>query len=134
MSSSDPCFDASAVTSYTMEGGLVGCWYTDTLVTHPAQPNGTPSGTIQATRTEHFVGRLDLDGDGACGSGHPYGTLQFSYQFTGKFDPVTGAEIHGRCQHPITSGTGHFAGTTGVITFKDDVANRTSLYSGHVAL
>ena len=25
---------------------------------------------------------------------------------------------NGRCQHPITSGTGHFAGTTGVITFK----------------
>src|SRR5579871_203982 len=38
--------------------------------------------------------------------------------FTGEFDPVTGAEIHGRCPHPIISGPGAFAGTTGVITFK----------------
>jgi hypothetical protein len=132
--SSGPCFDPNAISSYTMAGGLVGCWYTDTLVTHPAQPNGTPSGTIQATGTEHFVGCLDLDNDGACTTGDPSGTLQFSYQFSGKFDPVTGAEIHGRCQHPIVSGTGDFANASGVITFKDDVTNGTSVYAGHVAL
>jgi hypothetical protein len=132
LSSSDPCFDPSALTSYSIAGGLVGCWYTDTLVIHPAQPSGTLSGTIQATGTEHFVGCLDLDGDGACTTGDPSGTLQFSYQFSGKFDPLTGAEIHGRCQHPITSGTGDFAGASGVITFKDDATNGTSLYGGHL--
>ena len=131
--SSGPCFDPNAVTSYVMAGGLVGCWYTDTLVIHPAQPNGTPSGTIQATGTEHFVGCLDLDADGSC-TGDPSGTLTFTYQFSGKFDPVTGAEIHGRCQHPIVSATGDLAGASGVINFKDDVANGTSLYTGHVAL
>jgi hypothetical protein len=131
--SSGPCFDPNAVTSLVMTGGLVGCWYTDTLVTHPAQPNGTPSGTIQATGTEHFVGCLDLDADGSC-TGDPSGSLAFTFQFSGKFDPVTGVEIFGRCQHPITSATGDFAGASGVITFKDDVANGTSLYTGHVAL
>jgi hypothetical protein len=124
----------SGMSAYTMAGGLVGCWYTDTSVINPAQPNGTPGGTVQATGTEHFVGCLDLNADGACDTGDPYGTLEFSYQFSGKFDPVTGAEIHGRCQHPITSGSGDFAGATGVITFKDDVANGTSLYRGHISL
>jgi hypothetical protein len=130
VSSSGPCFDPSALTSYSIAGGLVGCWYTDTLNVRGA---GQPSGTVQATGTEHFVGCLDLDGDGACVTGDPSGTLSFSFQFSGKFDPVTGAEIHGRCHHPITSGTGDFAGATGVITFKDDVTNGTSLYRGHVA-
>ena len=132
--SSGPCFDPNAIASYAMAGGLVGCWYTDTLVTHAAQLYGTPSGTVQATGTEHFVGCLDLDNDGACSAGDPSGTLQFSYQFSGKFDTITGAEIHGRCQHPITSGTGDFANASGVINFKDDVTNGTSLYTGHVAL
>jgi len=30
------------------------------------------------------------------------------------------------------SGTGDFAGATGVINFKDDVSNGTSPYMGHV--
>jgi hypothetical protein len=131
---SGPCFDPTAITSYTMVGGLIGCWYTDTLVIHPAQPNGTPSGAIHATGTEHFVGCLDVNGDQTCDSGDPEGTLSFTFQFSGKFDPVTGAEIHGRCQHPIVSGTGDFAGASGVINFKDDVTNGTSLYAGQVAL
>jgi len=45
---------------------------------------------------------------------------------------VTDAAIHGRCQHPIIAGTGDFAGASGVITFKDDVTNGTSLYRGPV--
>jgi hypothetical protein len=132
--SSGPCFDPNAVSSQVMAGDLVGCWYTDTLIIHPAQPDGTPGGTVQATGTEHFVGCLDLNGDQSCDSGDPQGTLSLTFQFSGKFDPVTGAEIHGRCQHPIVSGTGDFAGASGVINFKDDVTNGTSLYTGHVAL
>jgi hypothetical protein len=131
--SSGPCFDPNAVASYVIGGGLVGCWSTDTFVTHSAQPNGTPSGTIQATGTEHFVGCLDVDADRSC-MHDPSGSLAFTYQFSGKFDPATGAEIHGRCQHPIVSGTGDFADASGIISFKDDVANSTSLYTGHVAL
>jgi hypothetical protein len=105
-----------------MTGSLVGCWYTDTFVVHPAQPDGTPSGEIQATGTEHFIGCLDLDADGSC-TGDPSGTMGFTYQFTGKFDAL--GEIHGRCQHPITpgSGTGVFTGASGVITFNDDIGD-----------
>lgn len=129
--SSGPCFDPDAVASYTMAGGLIGCWYTDTLTT---RGTGQPSGTIRATGTEHFVGCLDLDRDRACGAGDPSGTLGFSFKFSGKFGPVTGAELHGRCQHPIISGSGDFEGASGVITFKDDVTNGTSVYRGQVKL
>jgi hypothetical protein len=45
-------------------------------------------------------------------------------------------EIHGRCQHPITagSGTGAFAGVTGRLDFKDDVDKATFYYHGHLTL
>lgn len=127
----DPCFDPDAVASYAMEGSLVGCWHTDTF---NVRGDGQPSGTLQATGQEHFVGCLDLDGDHACGSDEPHGTLLFNYQFTGKFDVVTFEEIHGRCWHPIVAGTGGFAGASGVITFHDDVATGTAPYGGHITL
>ena len=36
----------------------------------------------------------------------------FVAEFTAKY-AVDGAEIHGRCEHPIVSGTGDFEGATG---------------------
>ena len=129
--SSAVCTDQTpGLLAYSMAGGLIGCWYTDTF-NSKYQPT---SGTFQATGTEHFVGCLDLDGDQACTGRDPQGTLYFTFQFTGKLNPVTLAEVHGRCQHPIISGTGDFANASGVITFKDDVTNGTSLYTGHVAI
>jgi hypothetical protein len=123
------CADTSA--SYTMTGGLVGCWYEDTgneKKTHVQSADGKYEFIF--TGTEHFTGCLDTDGDGGC-SGDPTGSLYFTYTFTGQYD-LTFAEIRGRCHHPIVSGTGDFAGATGVINFKDDIANGTSPYMGHV--
>jgi hypothetical protein len=126
---SGPCFDAGVIVSYTMTGGLIGCWYVDTFVLTGAQP----SGTIQASGTEHFVGCLDLGGDGTCGVGDPAGTFSTTFTFTAKYD-AAGNEIHGRCHHPIISGTGGFAGVTGVIEFTDDVTTGTSDYTGTIGL
>jgi hypothetical protein len=131
VSASDPCFDTNALASYTMEGSLVGCWQLDTF---DVRGEGQPSGTVQATGQEHFVGCLDLNGDHVCGGGDPQGTLTFTYTFTGKFDTVTAAEIHGRCHHVVVAGTGAFAGASGVISFHDDVATGTAPYRGHVTL
>jgi len=126
---SDPCFDASALASYAMEGSLVGCWRLDTFDLRGA---GQPSGTLQATGQEHFVGCVDLNGDHVCGGGDPQGTLMFTYIFTGKEGTL--AEIHGRCHHVVVAGTGAFAGASGVISFHDDVATATAPYRGHVTL
>ena len=47
---------------------------------------------------------------------------------------ATFAQEHGRCHHPITGGTGDFAGATGVLRFKDDPVAGCSYYSGHLTL
>jgi hypothetical protein len=131
----DPVTGAPPVFANAMAGSLVGCWYADTLIANGAQPNGTPSGAVQFTGTETFVGCLELNGAEPCDANSAnYGTLAFTFQFSGKFDPVTGAEIRGRCAHPIVSGTGVFAGASGVVTFKDDVANGTALYRAQIML
>jgi len=121
------CGDTSA---FTMTGGLIGCWYTDTF--NPKKSNASASGKYQViyTGTEHFTGCLDSDRDGGC-SGDPTGTFYTTFTFTAQFD-LTLTEIRGRCHHPIVSGTGDFAGATGVINFKDDISNGTSPYMGHV--
>jgi hypothetical protein len=57
--------------------------------------------------------------------------------FESKFDPATGLEVKGRCQHPITagSGTGGFAGATGRLAFKDIIGDPvTYVYQGHITL
>jgi hypothetical protein len=109
-----------------MTGDLEGCWYTK-IVT--AKDNGSPSGIYQERGEEIFVGTLN---------GGATGSFATTYKFTSKWDPnvSTGSEVHGRCQHPIVagSGTGAFAGVTGRVDFKDDVATGCFLYRGHLAL
>ena len=119
--------DSSTLGTYVMDGSLIGCWFADSF----DNVREHASGTLQITGTEHFEGCLDLGGDGMC-SGDPEGTLSFSFQFSGKFDLVTFAEIRGRCQHPIVSGTGGFATASGVITFKDDVTTGIAPYRGNI--
>jgi hypothetical protein len=113
-----------------MAGSLVGCWYTDTFNLVSA----TPDGAIVGTGSEHFVGCLDLNRNGRCSHRDPAGSLALTYVFEGKYDPVTGQEIAGGCQHEIGSGTGDFAGATGRINFTDNVTNGTSNYRGHITL
>jgi hypothetical protein len=110
--------------------GLIGYWYTRSMTFGVF----TPSGVITATGTEEFVGCLDSNGDGSCGVSEPDGTLWMSFQASVKYDPVTFVQLHGRCHHPITRGTGDFEGATGMVRFKDDPAAGCSYYSGHIAL
>jgi hypothetical protein len=118
----------SSLGTYTMDGGLIGCWYTDAFDIREHS-----SGTVQLTGTEHFVGCLDQELDGSC-VGNPTGTLRFAFQFSGRFDLITSAEIRGRCQHLVVSGTDDFETAGGVITFKDDVSTGIASYSGSVRL
>jgi hypothetical protein len=114
----------------TMTGDLVGCWYT-TLIEFSQE---TPSGVYRERGTETFVGCLA--GGTTCGS------FSTTYNFTAKYAVDCAGEIdftieiHGRCQHPIVSGsgTGGFAGITGRVDFKDDVENGVAIYRGHIDL
>ena len=105
-----------------LEGSLEGCLYTDVETTKE-----TPSGVFIETGEEVFIGSLE---------GGPVGTFTTTYRFEGKFD-ASGAEIHGRCQHPIVegSGTDGFEGAKGRLNFKDIIEDPiTYVYRGHIRL
>jgi hypothetical protein len=126
----DPETGVAPAQSNAMAGSLIGCWYTDTF--NPIID--TPNGVIVATGAEHFIGCLDIDRTATCADNDPTGTLAFTYTFEGTFNPITGNEIAGRCQHRIVSATGSFARATGRIDFTDNVTNGTSNYQGHITL
>ena len=104
-----------------MVGDLVGCWYTTLVVVDQT----TPSGSYSEHGTETFIGCLA--NTSTCG------TFSTTYQFHARYAP-SGAEMHGHCEHPIASGTGGFAGFTGLVNFKDDVQTGAFFYRGHIAL
>ncbi|HSB85629.1 MAG TPA: hypothetical protein VLD86_04940 [Ilumatobacteraceae bacterium] len=109
-----------------LTGSLDGCWYTNV---DSSKDNGPPSGFYSESGREVFVGRFE---------GRPTGVFTTAYKFESKWDPdvTTGAELRGRCQHPIVkgSGTGGFAGATGRLDFKDIVADGSYVYRGHITV
>ena len=127
-SATGECNDAAgagATYSLKMSGDFVGCFYV--FVEESAC---SPSGTYLETGREVFVGTYN---------GQP-GTFSTNYKFEGKYEgcangtsPV-GAEILGRCQHPIAegSGTGVFEGVKGRLDMKDDVELLIFAYRGHL--
>ncbi len=109
-------------TSYpplVMRGSLEGCWYTKVETSRLM-----PGGVYLETGREVFVGTLN---------GGPAGIFATTYRFEARLDP-NGAEIRGRCQHPIVagSGTGGFEGASGLVLFRDVIPEY--FYRGHISL
>jgi hypothetical protein len=131
----DPCAKLDPATGKkpsqwnVMTGSLIGCWYTDTFKTTVSKPNGV----IDAIGAEHFVGCLSSNRARRCATPDPTGALKLSYTFEGRFK-ANGNEVWGHCEHQIVSGTGTFAGASGWVDFRDDVANGTSAYHGRITL
>lgn len=117
--------------AYEMAGSLVGCWYTDSITRFQEHPGGT----FQIAGTEHFVGCMNPQGPCSASSA-TYGTFSTTFTFTGRFDPKTGLETHGRCHHPIVDGTDYFKGAKGVLDFTDDVSQTPTVYPyrGHITI
>ena len=120
------CDDAAgqgAVYAIRMTGDLEGCLYAfiDDF-------ECSPSGTYREEGREYFVGTYN---------GQP-GTFWTTYKFEAKYEDCDGgplgAEIFGRCQHPIVagSGTGVFNGVSGQINFKDDIEAGNFPYRGQL--
>lgn len=104
-----------------MDGDLVGCHYV-----FVESYKCSPSGTYQEWGTERFVGTYNgVDG-----------TFDTTYHFTAKLGicPDLATEIFGRCQHPITAGTGTgaFEDVSGRLDFKDDIPAGNFPYRGHL--
>ena len=102
-----------AVYAIKMTGDLEGCLYA-----FIDDYECSPSGTYREVGREKFVGTYNGQ------SGEFWTTYKFEARYEGCNNGAPeGAEIFGRCQHPIVagSGTGVFAGVSGQINFKDDI-------------
>jgi len=103
-------------------GSLQGCHYTFVQVSRCS-----PGGAYYESGVETFVGMYNGNS----------GTFDTTYVFTATYKncPAFTGEIAGRCQHPITagSGTGVFEGVRGRLDFKDDIETGTFPYRGHLA-
>jgi len=108
-----------------MTGDLNGCLYV-----FVDEYECSPSGTYREEGREKFIGTYNGQS----------GTFWTTYKFEAKYEGCSpdgsylGAEIFGRCQHPIVagSGTGVFSGVTGQINFKDDIEAGNFPYRAHL--
>jgi len=106
-----------------MTGNLEGCLYTfiDDF-------ECSPSGTYREEGREYFVGTHNGQS----------GTFWTTYKFEARYENCNGgplgAEIFGRCQHPIVtgSGTGVFNNVSGQLNFRDDIEAGNFPYRGQL--
>ncbi len=111
-----------------MTGGLVGDWKITSFKTLAKAP------LYRAKGTERFEGCLDRGHDGSC-SGDPSGTLKFEFVYWAKFE-AGDSLVWGSCLHPVTGGSGDFAGANGVLAMVDTPEGKavTTRYSGNLTL
>jgi hypothetical protein len=123
----DECDSPSEGATYSlkMTGDLEGCFYT-----FVDEYECSPSGTYREIGREYFVGMYKGE----------WGSFWTTYRFEAKYEgcnedgSYSGAEILGRCQHPIVDGSGEgvFEGATGRLDFKDDIEAANYPYRGHI--
>jgi len=120
------CESATETADYvvSMTGDLAGCLYT-----YVDDYDCSPGGTYREEGREHFVGTYNGEA----------GSFWTTYKFESKFEGCAangaplGGEIKGRCQHPITAGSGEgvFKAATGRLEMKDDIEAGNFIISGH---
>ena len=96
LAASDECTAGQGATyAIRLEGDLTGCWYV-----FIEEYDCSPSGTYRESGREYFVGTYMGES----------GSFWTCYKFEGKYEgcaedgSYVGAEIFGRCQHPIADG------------------------------
>ena len=122
----DPCDSPGQGATYAviLTGDLEGCLYITV-----EESECSPSGTYREVGTEEFVGTYNGEA----------GSFRTTYKFEAKYEGCAddgsyiGAEILGRCQHPIVEGSGEgvFEGVSGRLDMKDDIAAGNYPYRGH---
>lgn len=97
--------------TYKMSGGLLGDWKITSFTELAQKP------VFKGKGTERFKGCIDRKRDGSC-TGDPSGTLRFKFRYWAKIGKGGALEL-GTCAHPVTGGTGDFAGATGFLMMVD---------------
>jgi hypothetical protein len=97
-------------------------------------------GVYKEYGTERFEGSI-VYSEGGVRVESQSGTFDTDYVITSKWagEPFLSDQFHGRCQHPITPGTGTdaFEGATGRLDFKDTIVGGVAVeypFSGHIKL
>jgi len=113
---------------FKMRGGLVGPWRITSFTELATDP------IYRAKGTERFNGCLDVGRDRSC-AGDPSGTLLFKFRYWAKF-ASDGSLIWGSCWHPVSGGSGDFAGADGVLTMVDTPTDQAvaTRYTGNITL
>jgi hypothetical protein len=94
-----------------MSGGLLGNWKITSFTQTAEKP------VFRGKGTESFSGCIDRKLDGSC-TGDPSGTMKFKFRYWGKFGKGDTLEL-GTCAHPVTGGSGDFAGGSGFLMMVD---------------
>jgi hypothetical protein len=123
----DECNSAAQGANYaiTLTGDIVGCHFI-----FVDEFKCSPSGTYYERGRELIVGTYNGE----------TGSFWTTYNFEAKYEGCAvdgsyiGAEIFGRCQHPIVKGSGEgvFTGVTGRLDIKDDIEAGNYPYTGHL--
>ena len=106
-----PPADPSSPTG-KVTGGLRGTWTTTNFEPTADSP------LMESKGTETFKGCIDRRRDRSC-KGDPKGTLDFTFLFWGMPGAQANTTTWGACYHPVTGGTGAFAGAKGVLMMVD---------------
>jgi hypothetical protein len=94
-----------------MVGGLLGNWKITSFKETASKP------VFRGKGTESFKGCIDRQLDGSC-AGDPSGTMTFKFRYWGKFSSSDALQL-GTCAHPVTGGSGDFAGVSGFLMMVD---------------
>lgn len=129
-----PCPGALHMTPQADGWGLDGCLFLMSIDDWSL----SPSGVYKEYGTERFVGDL-VYSEGGVVIASMSGTFDTVYTITSKWagEPFASPQYHGRCQHPVVSGTGAFAGVTGRIDIRDTIVDGVAVefpYWGHLKL
>ena len=107
-----------------MTGDLEGCLYV-----FVDEFECSPSGTYREVGRELFIGTYK----GSSGSFWTTYRFEAKYEGCAEDGSYLGAEILGRCQHPLVDGSGEgvFEGVSGRLDMKDDIEAGNYPYRGH---
>jgi hypothetical protein len=109
--------------SFRMSGGLLGSWEITSFKTVAVKP------VFRGKGTELFDGCIDVKRDGSC-AGDPSGQLKFKFRYWAKISPHEQVQL-GTCSHPVTGGSGDFAGATGFLMMVDTPIKKPPLIVTH---
>jgi hypothetical protein len=116
--------------TYKLNGGLLGNWSITSFKELASKP------VFKGKGTESFDGCIDVKLDGSC-KGDPSGTMKFKFRYWAKFGSNDAIQL-GTCAHPVTGGSGDFAGASGFLMMVDTPTGKppfvTTRYEGVITL